>query len=226
MRSKVRLEGVSVHQARDEHLGAAIAEITELSTRSVGQRLRWAHGRSLLRNVFADVWPTSGALPKRPAQSKEPGVELTIRRIRQEYETSCGIAAAAMLAGRTHREVLPVIFPDAAAGRRRRFYTHYPDIIRALDHFGVEHGKQSIRVGSFLEIPTNALVKVKRHLYGQTFWHWVVFRHKTNAPGYVIDPDIQIRGTQRLSERQARRYTPVSYLPVVPILRKRSTTHH
>ena len=223
-----RLEGSSVSQARNQQLASAIVKLTKLPPRSVGQRLRWAHGRSLLRNVFEDVWPVAAEPAKRPRRQKpeDEAAELTIRRIRQEYETSCGVAAAAMIAGRTHREVLPIIFPDAAMGRRRRFYTHYPDVIRALNHFGVAHGERPIRVKRFSEIRTNALVKVKWQKHGDTYWHWVLLRFKAGGTSYVIDPDVQVRGTQRLSDKQARRYTPVSYLSVVPVLRKRSTAHH
>jgi len=47
-----------VKTARDEELADAVAEVTGLSVRTVDKRLGDAHGRTLLRNLFEDEWPT------------------------------------------------------------------------------------------------------------------------------------------------------------------------
>lgn len=166
----------------------------------------------------------SRAKPKLPkkAEARAPVTvmdtadERTVHRVRQKYRTSCGIAAAAMLARVSHEEALAVIFPSTKAkARRKKFNTHYQDVMKALKHFGVVHAERPIRVKAWESIPATSLVKVKWFdSDGKVGWHWVVFQRKSDRKWRVLDPDATRKETQLLTPAEYSRYTPVSYLVV------------
>jgi hypothetical protein len=218
----------SVQAARRERLAKEISAITQLSLASVRGRLARAHGRKLLRNLFADVWPKSlsapaakpNPLPKGTPKPIRTGTaqspERTVHRVRQEFETSCGVAVVAMCARVSHKQAMAVLFPKPTLV----FFTWPEQVKRALDHFGVKHGKRWHRFASWDEIPTTSLVKVKwEDADGGHGLHWVVFQRRADGGWTVIDPDRQNRGrsqsrTQRLSRREREQLTGVTYLPV------------
>jgi hypothetical protein len=214
------LHDLNVQAARRDQLAKEIAAFTGLSLPAVRGRLKRAHGRRLLRNLFADVWPGES----RPARQVMPAEhvstprsatrapERTIHRVRQAYVTSCGVAVVAMLACREHDEVLAFMFPRAS--RRRVFYTGYRDIIAALDKFNVKHGLRSRRVSAWEQIPSTSVVLEQT---GDNDWHWVILRRKPDGGSYVLDPAADGSGTLRLTPDEQEDYPPVSYLTVEPI---------
>lgn len=216
-----QLYPLTVQDARREGLAKSIAEHTSLSLSAVYGRLRRAHGRTLLRNAFKDAWPASTQQarakqpkprqpkPRSPAKSQPRSAERTVHRVRQEYSTSCGVAAVAMLARVSHDEAMAVMFPRP----RNTFYTHYKDVRKGLDHFGVSHGGRATRIKDWDDVPTTALVKVKWQRGARTYWHWVILQRKKDGTHRVLDPDVR-KGTLTLAESGANRYAPVSYMSV------------
>jgi hypothetical protein len=212
---------LNVQAARREGLAKDIAAFTGLSLTAARGRLKRAHGRSLLRNIFADVWPEEGSLaaatPGPTARKASPGkrpaaATRTIHRVRQEFSTSCGVAVVAMFARVSHEEAMAVLFPKGG----RVFYTYLYQLKRALDHFGVKYGPRLKRFSSWDDIPTTSLVKVKPH--GESWSHWVVFQRKRDGGRRVIDPDPGRPGTQTLARDQIEQYRGVTYLLVDAVL--------
>lgn len=179
-----------------------------------GEEERTPRRRSAKSPARAKPKPKPQARPT--VNAKQAGDERTVHRVRQKYRTSCGIAAAAMLARVSHEEALAVIFPSAKGkAKRRKFNTHYQDVMKALKHFGVVHAERPTRVKAWENIPATSLVKVKWFGDdGKVGWHWVVFQRKSERKWRVLDPDATRKETQLLTPAEYSRYTPVSYLVV------------
>lgn len=224
--SSTTLRDASVQTARQAGLAKEIASLTGLSVAAVRGRLARAHGRKLLRNLFADVW-SPGPVPRtaspRRAARTEPdrgrvsqtvqSPERTIHRVRQAFTTSCGVAVVAMFARVSHEEAMAALFPGGA----RVYYTYLYQLKRALDHFGVKYGARWSRFVAWDKIPTTSLVKVKWQVNGRRGFHWVVFQRRKDGGWAVIDPSPGRPGTQRLDRNERRAYQGVTYLPVEPI---------
>ena len=219
------LRELNAQAARRDRLSAEVAAFTGLSIAAVRGRLSRAHGRTLLRNLFADAWPTelrpqpampvAVAKPLTPARVPPPrppsaGPERTIHRVRQQFTTSCGVAVVAMFARVSHAEAMAVMFPQPA----KVFYTHLHQVKRGLDHFGITYGPGWKRCRGWDDIPTTALVRAKWEANGRKGSHWVIFQRRRDGSGAVIDPDRGRYGTQRLSRPEMDEYKPVTYLPV------------
>ena len=211
-----QLAALNVQAARRQRLAAQLASETGLSIAAVRGRLARAHGRMLLRNLFADVWSPARPAPHtsemRQRASPAQGTQRTIHRVRQEFTTSCGVAVVAMFARVSHAEAMKVMFPET---RRRTFYTHLNDVKRALDHFGVRYGEQWHRFRAWDDIAKTSLVKVRWEFEGRVGLHWVIFQRRADDAWAVIDPDPPRRGgTQRLSPSELDDYVGITYLPV------------
>jgi hypothetical protein len=208
-----RLDRRSVQDARRDGLAKEIASLTGLSLAAVRGRLSRAHGRSLLRNVFADAWPEG---PRRTTTAAaehvglRPASQRTIHRVRQSFRTSCGVAVVAMFARVSEQDAMAVLFPNGG----RVFYTHLRQLKRALDHFGVRYDPHWRRFVSWEAIPKTSLVKVRWKENGRTGLHWVIFQRRHDATWHVIDPDPPHRGTLRLSDAERKQYTGITYMPV------------
>ena len=138
----------------------------------------------------------------------------TVHRVRQEFDTSCGVAVVAMFARVSHAEALAVMFPRAR--RRTTFYTTHAQVIRALDHFGVPRGPRQRRIRTWDQVPSTALVAARSH-HSDGSWHWVILQRRSDGTSHVLDPDVQA-GTQRLSSAEQAHLRPISYLAVEPFL--------
>jgi ABC-type bacteriocin/lantibiotic exporter with double-glycine peptidase domain len=150
--------------------------------------------------------------PKRTPKAKDAA--RTIHRVRQEFRTSCGVAVVAMFARVSHDEAMRVMFPR----KRRVFYTHYTDVIRALDKFGIAHGARTHRFRRWEDIPSTSLVKVRaKDSDGKVLRHWVIYQKRDDGSWNVIDPDPGRGGTQRLETPELRQYVGMTYLTVAPI---------
>jgi hypothetical protein len=220
----VTLHDKSVQDARREKLAKDVAALTELSLGTVRARLSRAHGRTLLRNLFADAWPGADRVtpaPERDVASpvqREPaprstvgGPERTIHRVRQEFSTSCGVAVVAMFARVSHPQAMKVMFPEGG----RVFYTTLKQVKHGLDHFGIKYGPRWHRCASWEAIPTTSLVKVKwQDAWGGKGLHWMIFQRRPDGTGDLIDPDPPRAGTQRLGPHERGNYTPITYLSV------------
>lgn len=111
------LRNMTVEEARGQRVSGRVAELTNLSLSAVRGRLRRAHGRSLLRNVFTDVWPSLtdelGSLPAVAAAS-DATVVAELGRLLQSppptIQRQLGRAAGAT----TVREALSSSWPSVA----------------------------------------------------------------------------------------------------------------
>lgn len=206
-----RLDRRSVQDARREGMAKEIASFTGLSLAAVRGRLSRAHGRSLLRNVFADAWP-EGARRTMPAVAERlrPASQRTVHRVRQSFPTSCGVAVVAMFARVSEQDAMAVLFPNGG----RTFYTHLRQLKHALDHFGVHYDPHWRRFVSWEAIPKTSLVKVRWADDGRKGLHWVIFQRRHDGTWNVIDPDSPRRVTLRLSDAERRQYTGITYMPV------------
>lgn len=152
--------------------------------------------------------------PPKPRKKRSTS-ERTIHRVRQLSDTSCGVAATAMLARVSHETAQAMIFPG---GPRTSYGTHYADIRRALDHFKVPHGNKAVRTGSWSKIPTTALVKVRWSVEGHSGLHWIIFQRKSASAWRLIDPGAKSPETQLLKPADYAHYHPLSYLTVSPVV--------
>lgn len=223
--SDAPLGELNVRTARERRLGATIARETGFSYAVVRGRLPRAHGRTLLRTLFGDVWSKRGSEPEatvteRPSRPMSPRTAVkeqarsvgphTIHRVRQEFSTSCGVAIVAMLARVAHADAMSVLFPV----QRAPFSTWLKDLKRDLDHFGVTYAPRWRRCRSWEEIPSTSLVKVKWQANGRTGFQWVIFQRRDNGEWRVIDPDPPRQGTLRLSNGELSKFEGVTYLVV------------
>jgi hypothetical protein len=217
---------LSVKAAREQRLSAEIAEVTGLSRSAVYGRLRRAHGRTLLRNLFTDVWkpksakPVPKATPRVPASPPErrggPAQVHTIARVRQRLDSDCGVAVLAMLARVPYAKAMKVLFP----GPVRDYYSGWHgerSVPRALDRLGVSRAPKAIRFQSWSKIPTTSLVEVEvkpGQPGGTRYRHWVIFQRRDNGDWRVIDPQPPRSGTQRLSNHELEAFVGIRFMPV------------
>jgi hypothetical protein len=220
--SRAAVDHATVQDARRERLAPLVAERTGLSLAAVRGRISRAHGRTLLRNLFADAWAAPAVLvPAEPPPSirrrrvPAPAATIgprTIHRVRQEFDTSCGVAVVAMLARVSHERALRFMFPDGG----RVFLTHLHQLTRALDHFGVAHEARWHRFSSWPEILSTSIVKLRFRESNHVWYHWVIYQRRTDGTWGVIDPDRREDGTLRLTRAELRRGEGVSYIAVEP----------
>lgn len=155
------------------------------------------------------------AEPKsKPPQRAKPANERTIHRVRQRYMTDCGIAATAMLARVPYAKAKAALFPDGS--HQRSYGTYTRDVLRALDHFGVRHGKRERKVEAWEDIPSTALVTA-RHSSTPEQLHWLIFQRRSAGDWLIIDPASPDSQTLRLSSRDYKEFTPLRYVTVDPI---------
>ena len=113
-------------------------------------------------------------------------LRLSMKRIRQEHRTSCGIACVAMLSDTTYTEtmtVAAVIFKWSES--QRSFYTSSSQLQSLLFEMKVPAQKgRSIRRWS--SMPDIAIAGINHNEKSDT-WHWVIFRRESGRE-YVLDP--------------------------------------
>lgn len=110
----------------------------------------------------------------------------TIHRVRQTRKTSCGVAVVAMAARVPEATAMRLMFPVGG----RKYYTHYADLIRALDHFGVRHGGMPVRARLWTRVPATAVAKVRmRDGAGRVYVHWVIADRMADGRVVIVDPD-------------------------------------
>ena len=186
-------DGLNVKGARDRRLAPRIAEQTGLSYAVVRGRLTRVHGRTLVTNLFPELRAAvarKGTTARKPAAKSsrivaprpvpEPTASRakaarTIHRVRQEFDTSCGVAVVAMFARVSHGEAMAAMFPRIRNPKPSGSYlTWLKDVLRGLDHFGVEHAGRWRRFTGWAAIRSTSLVKVKIQEGRRTWYHWVV----------------------------------------------------
>lgn len=225
------LGALSVREAREKRLSEELSKITRLSRSAVYGRLRRAHGRTLLRNLFGELFkdatsvrPMTGKVAAvRPAlaQSQSDSAAHTIARVRQRRKSDCGVAVVAMLARVPYEEAMKLLFPRPV----REHYTSWGQVCRALDDLGVPRSPNGKPFRSWGEIPTTSLVmvEVKGRLHqGGPLRHWVIFQRRANGEWRVIDPDPPRKGTLRLADDELApliglRYLPVDAVTIAPV---------
>ena len=93
-----------------------------------------------------------------------------MRLVKQADELGCGLACAAMAAGRTYGEIRSFAFPDGVVN-----YTSTKRLREIMDAHGVTLGDRLIpfRTRRPSDLQFDALVKVNTRQGGR-YWHWVI----------------------------------------------------
>ncbi len=101
-----------------------------------------------------------------------------MRLIKQEHKTGCGVAVIAALGNVSYKKALAIIHPNYK--RKKKFYTSWKQISKALDAFGIKHG---IRIKSTDDTKNRTFIASVADKRGQRNWHYVIIRN-----GKVFDP--------------------------------------
>ena len=118
------------------------------------------------------------------------------RIVIQEDATGCGIACAAMLAGKTYHAAKKRaknlgIFPDD-----RTLYSDIYDLRPLLESYNIRIGKK-VPFRNWKELPTPAILAINyRADIGSPSWHWAVF-HKGDSGPVVLDPSRKLHTNER-----------------------------
>lgn len=128
----------------------------------------------------------------------------------QEDATGCGIACAAMLAGKTYHAAKKRakdlgIFPDD-----RQLYSDIYDLRPLLESYNIRIGKK-LPFRSWDDLPSPAIVAINyRADVDHDSWHWAVFHRNRRGP-VVLDPRRDLRRNVRTDLGKLR---PKWYIPV------------
>lgn len=117
----------------------------------------------------------------------------TIRLIEQK-PNECGLACVAMLTGKTTADVKQIIFTEKeitkiSADDESGFYTHCPDLVKALQHFNTRAEAVSFR--SWNELNGTYIVGVKFEKAANNYFHWIIVTKDEEQDGrfIIIDPE-------------------------------------
>lgn len=128
----------------------------------------------------------------------------------QEDTTGCGIACAAMLAGKTYHAAKKRakglgLFPDD-----RTLYSDICDLRPLLESYNIRLGKK-VPFRNWKEVPSPAIVAIKyRDGVDASSWHFAVFHEGDSGPS-VLDPSRRLRCNARTDLGKIR---PQWYVPV------------
>ncbi len=132
----------------------------------------------------------------------------------QEDATGCGIACAAMLAGKTYHAAKKRakdlgLFPDD-----RTLYSDIYQLRPLLECYNIRIGKK-VPFRSWKDVPSPSILAVN-YRADATFhsWHWAVFHRGESGP-VVLDPDRKRRSNVRtdLGNVKPKWYIRVCYAP-------------
>ncbi len=130
----------------------------------------------------------------------------------QEDVTGCGIACAAMLAGKTYHAAKKRgknlgIFPDD-----RNLYSDIFDLRMLLESYNIRIGKK-VPFSNWKALPSTAIVAInyKADIESPT-WHWAVF-HRGDSGPVVLDPSRRLKSNVRtdLGKLKPKWYIPVGH---------------
>jgi hypothetical protein len=101
--------------------------------------------------------------------------------IKQCDKLGCGLACAAMAAGRTYREIRSFAFPDGEV-----VYTSMKQLREIMEAHGVSLSERLIPFQSRrpTDLEFDALLKVNTRQNGR-FWHWVIWDYGQQK---ILDP--------------------------------------
>lgn len=111
---------------------------------------------------------------------------MSMRPVRQQHGTSCGIACVAMITGRSYSRVMKEarkIFDWPA--QQRSFYTTSAQLRELLLFFKTE-SKRGRVARNWSSLPARAIVGINHHEESNS-WHWVVYRRDADQES-VLDP--------------------------------------
>jgi ABC-type bacteriocin/lantibiotic exporter with double-glycine peptidase domain len=138
-------------------------------------------------------------------------VEAGVKPVVQLEQTGCGIAAVAMLAGVSYREMQRVanrlgIFADDST-----LWSDTGYVRRLLKEFGIRAANTEVPFTSWEALPGLALLAIKWHKEeDRAFWHWVVFSREAYG-AVVLDSK---RGLRKHKRTDFGRMRPVWCIPV------------
>lgn len=104
-----------------------------------------------------------------------------MKQVKQRYETDCGVACVAMLAGCSYRKAFKVL---GFADNQRKFYTRHHHLISSLEKLGCVVKRK--RFHSWRKICGRAIVPINHKQNGD--WHWVAFDRDA-----ILDPNGMVR---------------------------------
>ena len=122
-----------------------------------------------------------------------------MRLVKQEYNTSCGIACVAMLAEKKHATVLKnvkVTFLERCFGKTNS-YTNHSEIKQLLKNFHVSWQGNFNSIKQDIQSQKNFwralegvnLVAVRFHIKDRTeYWHWIIAEQTKNGLK-IYDPN-------------------------------------
>ncbi|SNB45245.1 cysteine peptidase family C39 domain-containing protein [Geobacter sp. DSM 9736] len=134
------------------------------------------------------------------------------RVVVQEDATGCGIACAAMLAGKTYHAAKRRAKELSLFSDDRNLSSDISDLRPLLESYNIRIGrKTSFR--NWNEVPSPSILAVKHKAGAESeCWHWTVFHRRENGP-VILDPDRNLKSNVR---RDLARLKPKWYIPVGP----------
>lgn len=135
---------------------------------------------------------------------------MTIKRVKQEDETGCGLACIAMLAGVSYEEVKQVALKNLKFRTKGHFYTGTGQLKELAGYFGLTITGQKRRPWrNWALLPDIAIVSINQQ-ENNRYWHWVVFQRNDGTEA-IFDPKKSIKSDRRTD---FNRIKPFGYLPV------------
>ena len=115
----------------------------------------------------------------------------------QEDSTGCGIACAAMLAGKSYQVVkkkaksLGILTDDAD------LYSDTHHLKNLLASYNILIGKKKVPFKDWSHLPTVAILAIKYNENNNPpTWHWVIYQNQYNSP-LVLDPKKELKSNLR-----------------------------
>ena len=137
---------------------------------------------------------------------------MSLKAIRQEETTGCGIASVANILGLSYQTVKTQANRLGIYAGDHALYSDTAYVRTLLGHYAVKTHDQELPFSDWKSLPNLALLAIKYYEEaGQAFWHWVVFK-RINGQDYVLDSSQSL--TQHLiqdfDQMQPKWFIPVN----------------
>ncbi len=101
--------------------------------------------------------------------------------ITQEETTGCGIAACAVILGKTYPQMKTIANAMGVHAQDQSLWSDTQYVRQMLSKHGVQTATNETPFESWQALPALALLAIKHHVdNGKPFWHWVVFSRQGN----------------------------------------------
>lgn len=109
---------------------------------------------------------------------------MKLKHVYQLDDTGCGLAAVAIIANQSYRDVRKVTLSKGIVKNEKCFGTNYADIKRLLKCYKIKFNNQR-KFKRWIDIPSTSIVSTNFSKDG--CWHWVVFAKRGNN-AFIYDP--------------------------------------